>query len=335
MLWRSGDGVLEIEAPEALLESIRAEASLAMNGVGRGGVEVAGLLIGVRDGARAEIRDWRPIRCDHSLGASFQLSGRDAAALSAQLDGISLESRLSGADVVGWFVSHTRGELALRDEERSMHARFFPLHAELLLVLKPNQFGDVEADAYVMRGESALSVEGALHMEPKPGLHWQSQAIPGAATDETAVATGRSRPWAAFAGLAAIIAACGWMGWDLYQRIQPPAQAASPVKKARPTLVVERPPEMLAVHVRKGESLLAISWDAEAEFVRSARRGTLTVYDQGQTFSRALSADDLKLGRIDYTRQTSGITVSLVVEGDNGARRSERATFPSLVAPQP
>lgn len=332
-IWLAEDGSLEIVAPAALLESMRQEASLAMNGPARGGVEVGGLLLGLREDQRVSIRDWRVIRCDHSLGASFQLSPRDVAALSCQIEGASVDSALSGNRVVGWFVSHRRGEEEVRPSELSLRQRLLPEDAALFLALRPNQFGDTEVRAYSLpgAGDSITAHPGILHLEPRAGLRWESPSVKAAEPDTPlAAGTPGSRSWLKVLAVATVLSCCGVLGWDLKRVRAAQAPAPKPVQVSR--VAILEPLDLVSLHVRPVDRRIQISWDAQSKTVRTASGGTLTVVDRGRSFTRPMTPGELQLGRIDYNYETSRVQVGLLVERKDSTPLLEWAFYQAQAA---
>lgn len=334
--WRSDDGALELEAPAGLLESIRADTSFAMNGPGHGGLEMGGVLLGKWQGGKVLIEDWRPVRCDHSRSASFLLSQRDIAALSCQIEGISVESREMGRTLLGWFVSHTRDPFEVRGEELELHERVFPPSAGLLAVVIPDRFGDIETVFHRVKeldgsAPFALRYPGSLHISPAPGLSWRPADQAALRTQGLSDQTPPDRdarspfPWISALLLLVVWAASLALAWDLYRKVFEAGSRAAPAPPA-PERKVE-PLRLLSLHVAAKEGGLAIIWSPDADAVRDATAATLTVQDQGRVFTRSLSPADLRLGSIDYNRETPGVEVSLLVERRGDAPAIERAVY--------
>lgn len=105
-----------------------------------GGIEMGGLLFGriTEDGLRVET--FRPIECEHASGPSFNLSDRDIANLERQIATADSEPELSGLEVVGWFIAHTRGPLKLTDKETQLFDRLFAGPEKLTVLVKPERF---------------------------------------------------------------------------------------------------------------------------------------------------------------------------------------------------
>jgi len=336
-LWTASAGAPSIEFSVALVEEIRTEVVRAMHGLGRGGIEVGGLLIGTFEDDNYVVDTWRLIRCDHSRGSSFLLSDRDVATLSCQIEATQVDPILEGRRVLGWFVSHTRGGLETRIEESQLHMRHFDTPGSLLLTVQPTRFGDAQAAIHVFEpGEppSLPPLDPPLPILPAPGVRSSSRAPQPAPApklpwldEATEPAKRRSfgrrwLPWmAGAAGLAFLV--LGIFSVRAQKRAAGELLARSGPVHVEPS----GPPEpLLSVHLEKAEDSIQVSWDASSPAVAGARSGVLTVLDQGAVFSRKLTPGELKLGRIDYTRSQGEIHVRLSV--DTASRRiSEEAHY--------
>ncbi|MBE0659969.1 MAG: hypothetical protein IH602_19910, partial [Bryobacteraceae bacterium] len=143
-LWTASSGSPSIHFDPTLLDELRTESVRALHGMGKGGIEIGGILLGTIGDGLYTVQMWRPVRCDYSRGSSFLLSERDVATLSCQLEAVQADPVFANLRVVGWFVSHTRGSLDPRIDESQLHTRLFNLPGSLLLVLKPDRFGDAD-----------------------------------------------------------------------------------------------------------------------------------------------------------------------------------------------
>lgn len=328
-LWTSSDGEIAIEFSVALIEEIRTEIVRALHGIGRGGVEVGGLLLGTVDGGDYFIDAWRPIRCDHSRGASFLLSDRDIATLSCQIEAVQVDPALEGRQVAGWFVSHTRGGLDPRIEESELHTTHFATTGSILLTVQPSRYGDAEAAVHLFEpGDppSLLPLDPPLSILPAPGVRsasgesrqlleqpapWPNQPAP---PSRKVSFVRRWLPW-----LVAAAAAAFFILGILAVRGQKQTAQAKIGESGPVHIEPTGPPRpLLSLHLEKAEDSIQISWDATSPAISSAKSGTLTVVDQGETFTRALTGDELRLGRIDYTRSQGEIRIRLTVDTDAG-----------------
>ena len=303
MQWRGQDGAFTLHYEPRVLEEIRADVMAAMYGAGSGGRETGGLLLGQRSGeAEFHLEGWRPVRCDHTRGPSFLLSSRDAAILGMQAGEL-------GERLIGWFVSHARGEMGMRAEEQQLHSKVLPETAALFMTFCPGRFGDALLHFHLVEGVRRTEVPGRLLLPPLPELV-RAATVDRQPVQEQAPVKRRwnGRKWAlpAAAGVAGLVfVAAGWRLW----RGPESGVAAAPVRTA-PAGV---PQYVLTLHIERVGTRLEISWDPLA----GDEPGTvaaLTVADQGRTFVRRLKPEELKLGRIQYTRPASEIRVALLIE---------------------
>ncbi len=105
-----------------------------------GGIEMGGLLFGHANEGGIRIEGFRPIECEHASGPSFNLSEKDIAGLEQQISSAPSDPELSGLELMGWFIAHTRGPLKLTDKEKLLFDRFFPGANRLTVLIKPERF---------------------------------------------------------------------------------------------------------------------------------------------------------------------------------------------------
>lgn len=309
--WQSPGGPFKLRYSPRLLEEIRAEVLNSMFGPGRGGVETGGLLLGRRDEHGAfHLAGWLPIRCGHSRGASFLLSSREVAALSNQVEALS---RGGPVKPIGWFAAHARGEGSIRPEELQLHSRVFSSGAPLFMVFAPGNLGDSLLHFHLVEGgdpPSSTRVPGYIMMPPLPEL------VRLAGHESPAPLEARRPPrrphgkwlWPVVALAAAVaFAAAGWHVWR--------APAASPAADSSSFAPVPEgePVPLTTLHIESLGDRFEISWDPMAGDAPGAF-ASLTVVDQGHVYERRLTGEELKLGRIHYTRSTTEIRVTLLIE---------------------
>ena len=75
--WSVAASPLTIEYSLVVIEEIRHEVAEGFQKLSRGGIEVGGLLYGVREGQTVRIMAIRPVACEHASGPAFRLSERD------------------------------------------------------------------------------------------------------------------------------------------------------------------------------------------------------------------------------------------------------------------
>src|SRR6185369_15909858 len=92
--WSAAASPITIEYSLVVLEEIRHEVAEGFQKLSRGGIEVGGLLYGVREGQTVRIMAIRPVACEHATGPSFRLSERDRSALQDQIRQDQSDQRL-------------------------------------------------------------------------------------------------------------------------------------------------------------------------------------------------------------------------------------------------
>src|ERR1700675_2825667 len=115
--WTVPESPVTIDYSLVVIEEIRHEVAEGFQRLSRGGIEVGGVLYGTREGPTVRILAMRPISCEHARGPSFLLSDNDRMELHDQLVSDQQDPRLEGMISVGWFLSHTRGDIALTDSD--------------------------------------------------------------------------------------------------------------------------------------------------------------------------------------------------------------------------
>src|ERR1700686_4319803 len=89
---------LNIEYAPSVLEQLRIDSIDGFNKVPHGGIEIGGVLFGVREGERIRILASRSIACEYALGPSFVLSEKDQAGLREMLAGSRKDPELQGLE---------------------------------------------------------------------------------------------------------------------------------------------------------------------------------------------------------------------------------------------
>src|ERR1700730_16861068 len=110
--WAVAETPLTIEYSLIVIEEIRHAVAEGFQRLSRGGIEVGGILYGTREGRTVRVLAMRPIACEHARGPAFLLSDKDRMVLNEQLNRDKEDPQLEGLISVGWFLSHTRSEIA-------------------------------------------------------------------------------------------------------------------------------------------------------------------------------------------------------------------------------
>lgn len=134
--WRAPQSSFQIQYSRMVLEQIRLAVVDAYFLVPRGGLEIGGVLLGKHRDRQIEVIDHEPIDCEHAFGPSFSLSLRDQERLKEVL--ASIRGKSGGLDAVGWYHSHTRSEISLREADLEIHNRYFPESWQVALVVRPS-----------------------------------------------------------------------------------------------------------------------------------------------------------------------------------------------------
>jgi proteasome lid subunit RPN8/RPN11 len=347
IVWREEQGGWKIEYAARVLEEIRAEAVRGLLGIGHGGLEVGGLLLGTRLGNFLRILAWRPIACQHAQGPAFVLSQRDEEVLQRQLSLLPEEAETRDLQVLGWFVSHTRRESELSGDEQQLFARYFPGEGALTLVVRPHRLGEMEVRIHMRKRElgaaEALSpemrVESAPRVNPSTPAGRPRTAAPlppltiPAAVAPDSTAPGRE-PWLERllpALMLLALAATAWFAWrqlPVKQMIQGPAAA---VVTSSP-----QPLHLLSLHAGPTPSGLRLSWNAGSVWITESDHAVVEFKAGGnEPVTRTLFKDELARGRMLLELPAGAREVNFSVFGSaNRLLAHERVSWrPDFVAP--
>src|SRR5437879_3960873 len=148
--WDAEGCRLTVAWSPAVLEAIRLRAVEGYNAFGHGGLEIGGVLFGVREGDLVRVLHFAELAGEHAEGPGFVLSANEQIAFAA------LMAAPPGLQPVGWFCSHTRNGLALNRNDEALFDRFFPDPGQIALILKPSRLGSAEATVYFRKPEGEL-----------------------------------------------------------------------------------------------------------------------------------------------------------------------------------
>ncbi len=147
--WSVTESPLTVEYSLVVIEEIRHEVAEGFQRLSRGGIEVGGVLYGIRDGRTVRVMAMRPIACEHARGPGFLFSDKDRVALNEQLIRDKDDPQLQDLISVGWFLSHTRSEIALTESDLEIYSIFFPAPWQVTLVIRPGRGGSMRAGFFV------------------------------------------------------------------------------------------------------------------------------------------------------------------------------------------
>ena len=306
-LWSDAEGVHRIEYSRIVLEEIRSAATRGLMRLGRGGIEIGGLLFGTRLGGFLRVLSWQPIACNHARGPSFVLSLDDEQALARQLD----QARQQDLQVLGWFVSHTRRGLEMSEEEHRIASRYFPEDWQVTLLVRPHRFGEARG-CFHFRSEA-----GSAWLPRTPDLEIDPITIPAASRDtgaevrEFQVASAAQPPsargkslgqWANLAlglALTAGLACSSWAAYYSWRHLRPD----DPAPLVLPQLRVEGD--------RNG---FRLAWDVNSDYVVRAQKAWLEFDQDGNKSSVPLDAPLLHGGqfRVISPAPVGSVTLTLL-----------------------
>src|ERR1035437_2527898 len=106
-VWQADDCAVRIAYSRAVMEELTLAATDGFNRLALGGVEIGGVLFGVRDPDAVKILAHRSLACEYAFGPSWMLSGNDRCALEDLLAAPNTDCILYGVQAVGWYISHT------------------------------------------------------------------------------------------------------------------------------------------------------------------------------------------------------------------------------------
>ncbi|MGC8761120.1 MAG: hypothetical protein ACP5VC_14275 [Bryobacteraceae bacterium] len=322
--WEAAGEECRIVVPEPLLESIRRECVLAARGpvaLGMGGA-----LLGEASGGTYRIRAWHPIPCRHQRGPSFLLSKEEVAGLKEFLSRLPAEAGAAGDQIIGWFVSHPHTGAALRDDEISLHQRFFRSR-DLFLLMEIDSGG--AAEITVHRGAAPLQPRWRVMPLPSSrggaspaGQSQGGKADAGAGRASGGEATPGSpagRKWLAAASVAMILGSAGYLGWEVRQaRRQASAVQAAPVLPPLTTF---------SLSVEKQPGGFLIRWNPDAAALTRAARVALQIEEGGQRQEVTLEPPVLRSGRYLHASSAGVVEVEMTAEPRDGAVSRERVRY--------
>jgi hypothetical protein len=333
--WGVDDASVSIEYSLVVLEEMRQQVSQGLLRFSRGGIEVGGVLYGARDGRKIRIQAVRPIPCDHAAGPSFGLSAEDRIQFEAQLADDAQDPHLQGLTRLGWFVSHTRGELTMTQGDLEMFSTFFRDPWQVTLVIRPGRGSAMRAAFFVWEPDGTVRTDhsykefsfpdrlSGLIDTPSRAERGESRAgfrsLPPLPAPLTPVDLPRSaapmsvfegsqylpkpmperKIWPWLVGGLAVLAVVAFIGLRF--------------------VVPAAPPEALGLVMTEAQGQLQIQWNNASKTIRSATKGTLNIADGTAVEKVSLTRGELSDGHYLYTRKGGDVEVRMEVDGTAGA----------------
>ncbi len=345
--WAVDQSPVLIEYSLVVMDEIRAAAVEGFQRLSRGGIEVGGILFGTRQGRTIRITAMRPIACEHARGPAFLLSDKDRSALKEQLANAATDPFLRDLICLGWFVCHTRSEIALWDSDLETYNEFFSAPWEVTLVTRPGRHGEVRAGFFVREPDGTVRSDRSyldftvpdhaaaviervssrrLFQEPADAVPAVPDGMPEAPLAEPAVPAVRpvqpqAVPFASYAQSRPERSKWPWIV------IAVALVLAGAVFALRFFYLRPAAPEPIGLQVFEREGQLQIEWNRASRPVARAVRGTLDITDGTETHSIPLSKLALTESNITYTRKSGDVQIRLTLSGSGGTQAQETARF--------
>ena len=319
--WSTPELPLLVEYPLEVIDEVRAVATDGLQRL-RGGLEVGGVLFGVRRESGIRILTWRPISCEHALGPTLQLSTRDREALRQLLADAASDSDLTGLQPAGWFVSHTRSEVSLSASDLKVFDEFFSEPWHVTLVLHPTQAGPARAGFFARDSEGGLKSDSSYQeFVIKPMHRAAALRDVAAATPEKRAAPGPVAR-AAAQGPAAVVP----------RAVEPPRFRTLDRRTAHRRWLWMLPvilglivaglfvrqrflvgEQVFTFQVYDSAGTLEMVWDVNATPVRNSHLGVIDIQDGNESTRISLSDDELHQGRRNYARRSGDVELRMAV----------------------
>ncbi len=172
---------------------MRARATEGFYKLTRGGVEIAGLLLGSVHHDSIRVLAQLPFEIEYAYGPVFSLSPRDLAYVRKLIDDVSNSSlpdslHGKGYRVLGLYISHSRSGMTLSEEESRLIDQLFPHNWQTVLILKPSRTSETAATFYVREPDGEMRANqpyGLFVVTPAMG---ERRARPAASPDASLIA---------------------------------------------------------------------------------------------------------------------------------------------------
>jgi proteasome lid subunit RPN8/RPN11 len=326
LVWSVSGHSLSIEYLPTILEEIRAYATDGFNRIRHGGIEVGGVLFGIRSGDRILILTWRALDCEHAEGPGFVLSENDEAALRVLSEESGKGPKLNGLEPVGWFHSHTRSGIFLSDSDLRIYERHFPHPWQIAMLLRPSQLGPAEVGFFFREQDGKINSQASYStftVDPLP------PPAPSVKPDPEPVSIPQAQP--------EIHATPAFKRAALKSFPTPRLAAGARTKwlwLATSIVLALGIAALTGIFHELGESggnpalnlraydhagQVRIEWDRSAKPVLSARKASLFITDGDQALETEVSPNLLHHGSMVYQRKTSSVEIRLWVKGAESA----------------
>ena len=136
--WAVPGKAIRVRLAFEVIDRMNIDIMQGFGAVPRRGAEVGGILLGrvEEGGASVLVEDFETVPCEHLYGPSYQLSEADRQRLAEALERRRSQSG-PASGIVGLYRSHTRGKLALFDQDTALFAECCAGPADVFLLVRP------------------------------------------------------------------------------------------------------------------------------------------------------------------------------------------------------
>jgi hypothetical protein len=329
-LWQAEEFATRIEYARAVIEELGIAATEGFNRLSHGGVEIGGVLYGVRTPDSIEICAQRALACEYAFGPSFTLSEDDQRTLEDLLASVATDPDLAGMQPVGWYHSHTRSDISLSEKDLELYSRYFPEPWQIALVLRPYRFDPVRAGFFFREPDGSIHAKATRQefvIPPK-----RRKPVARLQQDDDAVksdchAPAVHLPAARSLALQTLSAFCepasktneiinGHAPATAFPRLRwlwVMAILALVSAAASYWLASFRHDSGFSLRALDVGGQLRIEWNRDAWAIRNGAGGVLEIEDGSGKVRNELSRDEVRAGSVTYVRNTGNVLVLLRV----------------------
>ncbi len=161
-LWNPPSALFRIKYSLPLFHEIEFFVGDGYRRIPHGGLEVGGLLYGTEEPAGLTLLAYQAIECQHLFGPSFVLSDADLEALRVQMAAPFHHASHGDLALVGWFISHGRGDLKLTERELGLFDELLAGPRQVTMLVKPEKFKPTQY-GFIVRPRRSRLTDPACH----------------------------------------------------------------------------------------------------------------------------------------------------------------------------
>lgn len=337
--WQADGCAVRIDYSRSVMEELRLAASDGFNRL-RNGVEIGGVLFGVRDPHAVKVMAHRALACEYAFGPTFTLSDKDRRVLEDLILSPNTDSSLSGMQAVGWYHSHTRCEILLSEKDLQVFHQYFPESWQIALVLRAGYFEPVRAGFFFREPDGSVQASSSRQefivkpVSGKPDMRLAGDGAPAnAVLPQPAPLDPAPQPRA--------------ISRNPRRQPEPPPSPAPPAASSYPGqrwawiaagIAVafagvlfwtgsSRASAGLSVRELDVGDQLRIDWNHSSRVIEQGQSGALEIEDGSVRLHKELPQEYLRAGSITYLRTTGSVLVRLLVRGADQSTLSETSLY--------